>query len=190
MELGLRELRERAEPTSATSLPLAKSRMSARVYSRLTVACVPSTVTRLLTEPAQAGLIAGTVPTKGTEKRARKCGSTRVEAVLQAMTTRSGRWVSISSPMSAHDARDQLGLAAAAIGKEGVVGDVDVARVGSRLGDLAKDREAAKPGIEDENGRSGHGAVGTKRRRAAMPQRRPWERDTAGQPVVDPARQW
>ena len=108
-----------------TSLPLAKSRISARVYSRLTVASVPSTDTRLLTEAAQAGLIAGTVPTNGTEKRARKCGSTSVEAVLQAMTTRSGRCRSIRSPISAHDALDQLGLAVAAVGKEGIVGDVD-----------------------------------------------------------------
>ncbi len=38
-----------------------------------------------------AGLIAGTVPMKGNcGKRARKCGSTRVEAVLQAMTATSG----------------------------------------------------------------------------------------------------
>ena len=36
------------------------------VYSRFTVAWVPSTETRLLFEPAQAGLIAGTVPTNGT----------------------------------------------------------------------------------------------------------------------------
>jgi len=54
----------RAEPTSVTSLPLAKSRMSACVYSRVTVACVPSTETRLVREAAQAGLIAGTVPMK------------------------------------------------------------------------------------------------------------------------------
>ena len=60
-----------------------ESRISARVYSRPTVAFVPSTVTRLLIEPAQAGLIAGTVPTKGTEKRARSCGSTSVEAVCR-----------------------------------------------------------------------------------------------------------
>jgi hypothetical protein len=73
--------------------------MSARVYSRLTVACVPSTATRLVRETAQVGLIAGTVPTNGTRKRVRKCGSTSVEAVLQGMTIRSGWWVSISSPI-------------------------------------------------------------------------------------------
>ena len=55
-----------AEPTSVTSQPCAKSRISALVYSRLTVPLVPSTETRLVFDRAQAGLIAGTVPTKGT----------------------------------------------------------------------------------------------------------------------------
>ena len=55
-----------AEPTSVTSQPWAKSRISAWVYSRLTVPLVPSTETRLVFERAQAGLIAGTVPTNGT----------------------------------------------------------------------------------------------------------------------------
>src|SRR5262249_22240692 len=54
------------------------------------------------------------------------------------------------------DPRDKLRFAAAAIGKEGIVGDVDVARIGPHLGDLAKNGEAAEPGIKDENGR-GHG---------------------------------
>jgi hypothetical protein len=80
----------RAEPTSVTSQPAANSRIRARVYSRCTVASVPSTDTRLVRDAAQAGLIAGTVPTNGTAKRARKLGSTMVEAVLQARTTRSG----------------------------------------------------------------------------------------------------
>ena len=52
----------------------ANSRISARVYSRPTVACVPSTETRFDADCAQAGLIAGTVPTKGTEKRAAQFG--------------------------------------------------------------------------------------------------------------------
>src|SRR5262249_59630522 len=38
----------RAEPTSLTSLPLAKSRINVWVYSRPTVASVPSTATRLV----------------------------------------------------------------------------------------------------------------------------------------------
>ena len=81
------------EPTSVTGSPGRKSRMSARVYSRATVASVPSTETRRVSEPAQAGLIAGTVPTNGTAKTScAASGSTMVEAVLQAMTTRSGRF--------------------------------------------------------------------------------------------------
>ena len=54
------------EPTSVTSQPCAKSWISFLVYSRFTVPLVPSTETRLVFELAQAGLIAGTVPTKGT----------------------------------------------------------------------------------------------------------------------------
>ena len=78
--------------------------------------------------------------------------------MLQAITIRSGRWSAISSPISGDDALDQRRLALLAIGKEGVVGDVDVARVRPRLGDLAEDREAAEPGIEDKDGRQGrHG---------------------------------
>src|SRR3981189_1838272 len=81
-----------AEPTRVTSQPCAKSRISVWVYSRLTVPLVPSTDTRLDLELAQAGLIAGTVPTNGTRYAARRCDMTRVDAVLQAMTARSGAW--------------------------------------------------------------------------------------------------
>jgi len=42
------------------------------------------------------GLIAGTVPTKGSENFLRSSGSTIVEAVLQAITTRSGWFASIN----------------------------------------------------------------------------------------------
>src|SRR5262249_2796421 len=59
-------------------------------------------------------------------------------------------------------------LAATAIGKEGIVGDVDVARIGPHLGDLAKDGEAAEPGIEDENGGSHGGCWYEKNGRSAM----------------------
>ena len=55
-----------ADPTSVTSQPCAKSFISRLVYSRCTVPLVPSTDTRLVFELAQAGLIAGTVPTNGT----------------------------------------------------------------------------------------------------------------------------
>ena len=55
---------------------------------------------RLVVDCAQAGLIAGTVPTKGTAKRARKSASASVEAVLQATTTRSGAWSAMALPMT------------------------------------------------------------------------------------------
>ena len=46
-ELGLGEPASRGEPTSVTSQPWPKSRISAWVYSRVTVASVPSTETQL-----------------------------------------------------------------------------------------------------------------------------------------------
>ena len=42
----------------------------------------------------------GTVPTNGTWYSPRRCDITSVEAVLQAITTRSGAWASIRSPIS------------------------------------------------------------------------------------------
>jgi hypothetical protein len=42
-----------------------------------------------------------------------------------------------------------------AIGKERIVGDLDVVRVGPGADDLAQDREAAKAGVEDEDGGRG-----------------------------------
>ena len=56
---------------------------------------------RLLADAAQAGLIAGTVPTKGSMNRSRSAGSTIVDAVLQAMTAMSGWCLSISAPTTA-----------------------------------------------------------------------------------------
>ena len=50
-----------------------------------------------------------------------------------------------------HHAGDDLVLAVMAVGKERVVGDIDIMRVGSRGDDLAQHRESAKAGIEDEN---------------------------------------
>ena len=58
----------RAEPTRVRSQPWPKLRIRAWVYSRATVASVPSTETRFDCDAAQAGLIAGTVPTNGTLK--------------------------------------------------------------------------------------------------------------------------
>src|SRR5262249_57034182 len=49
--------------------------------------------------------------------------------------------------------RDEFRLAATVIGKEGIVGDVDVARIGPRIDDLAKNGEAAEPGIKDKDAR-------------------------------------
>ena len=74
-----------------------RSRWRSRGSARGCIRAAPSPRCRAPTracsrDAAQAGLIAGTVPTNGTAKRARSCGSTSVEAVLQAITTRSGRW--------------------------------------------------------------------------------------------------
>ena len=54
-----------------------------------------------------------------------------------------------------HHAGDDLFLAMMAIGKERIVGDIDVVRVRPGADDLAQDREAAKAGIEDEDGGRG-----------------------------------
>ena len=51
-----------------------------------------------------------------------------------------------------HHARDDLLLAVVAIGKERIVGDIDVMRVGPRADDLTQYREAAKAGVEHQNG--------------------------------------
>ena len=66
-----------------------------------------------MTEPAQAGLIAGTVPTNGTANFLRNSASTMVEAVLQAMTTRSGRCAAMSSSISATTREISAGSASA-----------------------------------------------------------------------------
>ncbi len=126
--------------------------MSARVYSRATVASVPSTETRFVIDAAQAGLIAGTVPTNGSENCLRRSGSTMVEAVLQAITTRSGRWVSINSPIRATTRDDQRRLWQVAIGKARVVGDIEKIDVRPRRRDLAINGEPAEAGIEQQNG--------------------------------------
>ena len=53
-------------------------------------------------------------PDEGIAKRSRRCGSTRVEAVLQAITTRSGACSAISRSMTASTRADQRLLAQAA----------------------------------------------------------------------------
>jgi len=90
----------RPEPTSVTSQPWPKSRISVLVYSRATVASVPSTDTSRVRDIAQAGLMAGTVPTNCSEKRRRNSSSTMVEAVLHAITTRFGSNRSVNSPIT------------------------------------------------------------------------------------------
>ena len=50
-----------------------------------------------------------------------------------------------------HHPRDDLVLAMVAVGKEGVVGDIDIMRVGPRPDDLTQYRESAKAGIENQN---------------------------------------
>ena len=118
---------------------------------------VARTLTRFERESAAAGLIAGTVPTKGTSKRERRCGSTTstVEAVLQATATRSGAWRSIRRSMTRATRSASACSLNRPYGKAGVVRGIDEARVGARLQSLGEDREAAEPRIEDENGRHG-----------------------------------
>jgi len=52
-----------------------------------------------------------------------------------------------------HHARNDLVLAMVAVGKECVVGDVGIMRVGPRFDDLTQYREPAKAGIENQNRR-------------------------------------
>ena len=147
---------ERGEPRRADQRDVAawpKSRISAWVYSRVTVASVPSTDTRFVCEAAQAGLIAGTVPTKGTVKRSRSSGSTSVEAVLQAITTRSGACASISSPISAITRATSASSRNRAVGKQRVVRRIDEPRIGPRARDLAEHGQAADAGIEHQDAR-------------------------------------
>ena len=125
--------------------------MSARVYSRCTVASVPRTETRRVTEAAQAGLIAGTVPTNGTVEFLAQVCSTMVDAVLQAMTTRSGRCASISSSISATTREISAVSLDRAVGKGRIVGDVEKIGVRPRRRHLAINGEAAEPGIEHQD---------------------------------------
>ena len=50
-----------------------------------------------------------------------------------------------------HHAGNDLFLAVVAVGKERIVGDINVVRIGPGADDLAQDREAAKAGIEDKD---------------------------------------
>ena len=57
--------------------------------------------------------------------------------------------------LAASSSVSTLFLAVVAIGKERIVGDIDIVRVGPGADDLAQDREAAKAGVEDEDGGRG-----------------------------------
>ena len=54
-----------------------------------------------------------------------------------------------------HHAGNDLLFAVMAVGKERVVGDIDVVRVGPGADDLTQDGEAAKAGVEHEDGGRG-----------------------------------
>ena len=54
-----------------------------------------------------------------------------------------------------HHAGDDLVLAVVAVGKERIIGDIDIMRVGPRTDDFTQYREPAKAGIEYENRRRG-----------------------------------
>jgi hypothetical protein len=74
-----------------------------------------------------AGLIAGTVPTTGTESATRIGGRAMVR-----------------------QAADQILLGLGAVGEEGRVGGVDAGKLRQARRDLPKDGEAAQAGIEDQ----------------------------------------
>jgi hypothetical protein len=112
-----------ADPTSVTSQPCAKSSIRRLVYSRLTVPLVPSTDTRL---DERGSGVAG--------NRHQSGGVARDQLADQR-----------------HHASDDLFLAVTAIGKERIVGDINVVRVGPGADDLAQNRKAAKAGVEDED---------------------------------------
>ena len=89
--------------------------------------------------------MAGTVPTKGMENRARSAGSTSVDAVLQAMTTRSGAMRRDQPLHDGADAGDQRRLVEPAIGEGRVVGGVDIARIGPKPRDFTETVSPPRP---------------------------------------------
>ena len=106
-------------------------RISALGVFALHGASVPSTETRLVFDEAQAGLIAGTVPTKGRvgvaqmrhDQGGRRVAGDHDEVGLVGLDQLADQ---------RHHAGDDLVLGVVAIGEEGVVGDIDVMRVGAR----------------------------------------------------------
>ena len=120
-----------SQPASPRS-PARNRRSGAWVYSRLTVPLVPSTETRLVFELAQAGLIAGTVPTNGTLVGAAQVGHHKRGRGVAGDHHQNGRMARDQLAGQRHHAGDDLLLAVVAVGKERVVRDIDVVRVGPR----------------------------------------------------------
>ena len=141
----------RGEPTRCTSQPDANSRISARVYSRPTVAWVPSTVTRFVTDCAHAGLIAGTVPTNGTAKSRAQFAERKRRGGVAGDDDQIGFVFADCSTEHVDNALDQPVLIQVSIGKVGVIRQINVARVGSRGLDFAEDRQTAKAGVKDKD---------------------------------------
>ena len=101
---------------------------------------------------AQAGLIAGTVPTKGTAKRARNSVERQRGRGVAGDHDQVGRVLRDRLAQHGGDALDQRAFGQIAIRKAGVVGQIEIARVRPRGGNLAEHGEAAQAGVEDEDG--------------------------------------
>ncbi len=93
-----------------------------------------------------AGLIAGTVPTKGISgQRVRRCGSTSVEAVLQAIDDDVGNKGRCKMFDDRYNAFDDLLFGEAAVGKGRIVCSVEIVRVRAQPQDLVMDGQSAEP---------------------------------------------
>ena len=98
-----------------------------------------------VSEICAAGLIAGTVPTKGSfVHRARSCDNTSVDAVLQAIATMFWRFRGDERLHDGENALDEFAFAPGTVGKPGVVSTIDEISVRADFGDLGENREAAK----------------------------------------------
>ena len=147
-----------AEPTSVTSQPWPKLRISAWVYSRVTVASVPSTETQL----GLRGRAGRLDRRHRADERHREARPQRRQHEGRGGVAGDHDEVGLMrrDEVGHHgdDARDELALRPAAVGKQRVVGRIDEARVGPRARDLAIDRQSAEAGIEHQDGRGTHGA--------------------------------
>jgi hypothetical protein len=123
------------------------------VYSRATVASVPSTDTSLVCASRAGRLDGGNRCRRRQREAPPQFGEHQVEAVLHAITIRFGSNRPIRSPITSITRADKSPSHPAAIGERGVVGGIDVLRVRPHRGDLAENGEAAEAGIENQNGR-------------------------------------